>query len=65
MCSIFENKTITYNLKSQRDFMRTSVNNSIYGTNSLKYLATKVWNIVPDGIKSIANVKCMDRRTLV
>ena len=65
MCGIFENRNVSYNLRSQTDFMRTSVNNSNYGISSLKYLATKVWDIVPCGIKSIENVECMDRRTLV
>ena len=36
--------------------MRTSVSTSNFGINSLKYLATKVWDIVPYDIKSAENL---------
>ena len=41
MCNIFENRNISYTLRSQTDFMRTNVNASNFGINSLKYLVTK------------------------
>ena len=40
---------------SQTDFIRTHVSISSFGLNSLKYLATKIWDIVPDNIKSVEN----------
>ena len=47
MCNIFETRNFNYNLRSQTDFARTRVNTSSFGLNSLKYLATKIWDIVP------------------
>ena len=47
MCDIFETGNFNYNLRSQTDFVRTRVNTSSFGLNSLEYLATKIWDIVP------------------
>ena len=52
MCDIFETRILNYNLRSQTDSVRTRVNTSSFGLNSLKYLATKIWDIVPCDIKS-------------
>ena len=47
MCDIFETRNLDYyNLRSQRDFIRTRVNTSSFGLNYLKYLPTKIWDIV-------------------
>ena len=51
MCDIFETRNLDYNLRSQRDFIRTCVNTSSSGLSSLKYLNTKIWDIVPYDIK--------------
>ena len=42
MCDVFETRNLNYNLRSQTDFIRTCVNNSSFGLNYLKYLATKI-----------------------
>jgi len=55
MCDIFETRNINYNLRSQTDFTTGTINTSSFGINSLKYLATKIWDIVPNEIKSIEN----------
>ena len=34
---IFETTNLNYNLRSQTDFIRTHVNTSTFGLNSLKY----------------------------
>ena len=47
MCDIFENRNLHYNLRLQKDFIRTRVNASRFGLRSLKYLATKIWDIFP------------------
>ena len=47
MCDIFETRNFNYNLRSQTDFVRTRVSTSSFGLNFLKYLATKIWDIVP------------------
>ena len=56
ICDIFETRNLDYNLKSQKDFTRTRVNISSFGLSSSKYLATKIWDIVPYDIKSVGNV---------
>ena len=41
MCDILKIRNLDYNLRSQTDFIRTRVNTSSSGLNSLKYLAKK------------------------
>ena len=53
MCDIFETRNLDYNLRSQIDFIRTRVNTSSFGSSSLKYLASKVWDIVPYEISQL------------
>ena len=45
-----------YNLRSQTDFAGTNVNITSFGLNSLRYLATKIWDIVPNEIKLAKNL---------
>ena len=52
VCDIFETRNFNYNLRSQTDFVRTSC----FGLNSLKYLATKIWDTVSCDIKSTGNL---------
>ena len=47
MCDIFETRNLDYHLRSQIYFIRTRSNTSSFGLSSLKYLATKIWDIVP------------------
>ena len=56
MCDIFQTRNLDYNLTSQIDFIGTRVNASSFGLSSLKYLATKIWDIVPYEIKSVGNI---------
>ena len=43
---------MNYNILSQTYFSLRSINTSIYGLRSLKYLAPKIWNPVPQDIWS-------------
>ena len=63
MCDIFETKNLDYDLRSKRDFIRTRVNSSSFGLSSLKYLATKIWDIVPYEIKSVGNMNLIKKKT--
>ena len=62
MCDIFETRNLDYSLRSQGDFIRTRVNTSSFGLSSLKYLATKIWDIVPCEIKSIGNINLFKKK---
>ena len=62
ICNIFETRNLDYNLRSQKDFIRTHVNTSSFGLSSLKYLATKIWDIVPYEIKSVGNINLFKKK---
>ena len=62
MCDIFETRNLDYNLRSQMDFIRTRVSTSSFGLSSLKYLAKKIWNIVPYYIKSVGNLNSFKKK---
>ena len=55
---IFQIRGINYNLRSQTDFTNC-VNTNIFGINSLRYFASKVWNIVPLETKNSESVKIL------
>ena len=55
--NIFKKRTLTYNLRSQTDFVRDSVNTRRYGLNSLSYFAPKVWDMIPFQIKNINSLQ--------
>ena len=44
---------------SQTDFSVSSINTWCYGLNSLRYLASKAWNIVPLELKNLTNVEML------
>ena len=54
--NILQTRTLTYSLRSQTDFARNFVNTCRFGLNSLRYFASKVWNIVPSDIKNASNL---------
>ena len=47
MSEIFNLRNIDYNLRSQTDFKQGPVNTVNYGLKSLRYLAPKIWDIIP------------------
>ena len=57
MIEILELRDITYNLRNQTDFSSVGINTNAYGTNSLRSLAAKVWNITPLYMKNLNTVK--------
>lgn len=49
-------KKNNYNLKSQTGFAGNSVNTNKFHLNSPRYIASKVWNMVPLEMKSSQSV---------
>ena len=47
MYDIFQTRGMRYNSRSHTDFGGYCVNTNRFGLNSLKFLAAKVWDIVP------------------
>ena len=62
MCDIFETRNLDYNLRPQLEFIRIRANTSSFGLTSLKYLATKIWDIVPYEIKSVGNLNLLKKK---
>ena len=56
MNDILQTRTLPHNLRSNTDFARSFVNTSRFGLNSLRYFASKEWNIVPSDIKNVNNL---------
>ena len=51
MKGVFELKEPSYNLRSKgNDFVRGNVETTHYGIQSIKYLAPKIWDLVPEEI---------------
>ena len=57
MCNILKTKTLTYNLRSQTEFVRDCVDTRRYGPNSLSYSPPKIWDMIPSEIKSINSLQ--------
>ena len=57
MYEIFQTKEINYKLRLQTDFADNCVNTNKLGLNSLRYFASRVWNIVPLEIKNFGSVE--------
>ena len=53
---------IKYNLRTQSDFLRNSVNSSKYGLNSIRFSASKVWQIVPVEIKNLKDLEDLKKK---
>ena len=65
MSSIFPPRLIKYNLQTQSDFLRNSINSSKYGLNSMRLFATKAWQMLPMEMKNLKcheDFKCKTRR---
>ena len=56
MPDIFNLRNIDYNLRSETDFKQGPVNTVNYGLKSLRYLAPKIWNIIPLEIRNSSSL---------
>ena len=53
MQEIFEKHlNVDYNLRFQIDFVLPGVNATYFGLHSLRYFSSKIWNVIPNEIKS-------------
>ena len=57
MSSISPPRLVKYNLRTQSDFFRDSVNSSKYGLNSKRFFASKVWQMVPMEMKNLKSLE--------
>ena len=54
---IYPIRVLSYNLRSQTDFLRNTVNTTKFGLNSLRHFASKVWSMIPIEIKNSSTVE--------
>ena len=54
---IFQPKVVRYNLRSQIDFTRPSVNSEHFGISSLRYMAAKDWDMEPNDMKNVNEIE--------
>ena len=59
---IFPLRSVDYNIRTQTDFLKPSTNTTTYGLKSLIFFTSKVWDIVPDEIKSSSTVEIFENR---
>ena len=57
MNEIFQPRAARYNLRSQIDFTRPNVNSEHFGISSLRYMAAKVWDMVPNDMKNVNEIE--------
>ena len=60
LCDIFPLRSINYNLRYQTGFSVNCMKTNHFGLDSLRYFASKVWNMVPPELKNLNEVKCVN-----
>ena len=63
MSDIFHNRVLNYNLRTQTDFFRHTVNTTKFGLNSLRYFALKVSSMIPLEIKNSSSAEMFKNKT--
>ena len=56
MSHIYPITVLSYNLRSQTDFLRNTVNTTKFGLNSLRHFASRVWSMTPIEIKNSSTI---------
>ena len=64
MSDTFPTRVLNYKLRSQTDFFRNAVNITKFDLNSLKYFASKVWNMIPIKTKTSLSEMFKNKITL-
>ena len=59
MNDIFQPRAVRYNLRSQIDFTRPNVNSEHFGISSLRYMAAKVRDMVPNDMKNVNEIETL------
>ena len=47
LCNIFQTRSISYNLRSQTNFIRSNASTRQYGLNSMRSFVSKMWQLIP------------------
>ena len=57
MNDIFQPRAVSYKLRSQIDFTKPNVNSEHFGISSLRYMAAKDWDMVPNDLKKLNGIE--------
>ena len=57
LCDIFPRRSLDYNLRSQTDFSVSQFNTTHFGLNSIRFFASKTWNMFPLEFKDLNDVQ--------
>ena len=60
---IFQERSVPYNLRGNNPFRCRRANSVYHGTESLAFLGPKIWDLVPDKIKTSENVNIFKNKT--
>ena len=55
--NIFQPRSISYNLRSQTDFIRSNASTNQYELNSVRCFASKVWQMIPLEIQNSVSIE--------
>ena len=62
MSDLFPTRILNYNLRSQTDLLRNTVNTTKFVLNSLRHFASKVWTVLPIEIKNPSTVEIFESK---
>ena len=57
LSNIFPTRSISYNLRSQTDFIRSNASTNQYGLNSMRCFTSKVCQMIPIEIKNSVSIE--------
>ena len=61
MSEIFQLKEVKYNLRLGKTLISNNVKMAHYGTETISYLAPKIWQLIPDSIKNTESLNVFKR----
>ena len=62
LSNIFQTRLISYNLRSQTDFIRSNASTNQYGLNSMRCFTSKVWQMIPTEIKKSVSIETSKKK---
>ena len=63
LSNIFKTRSISCNLRSQTDFIRSNTSTSQYGLNSIRCFASKVWQMIPLELKKSVSIESLKEKS--
>ena len=61
MGEIFDKRNNVYDFRNPSEFARRNVRSAFNGTESISFLGTKIWDIVPSELKQLETFNAFER----